>query len=234
MKTMNDRIKAMLVSSVLVLSLLTVGNPLFPLSAASARTLQLSQENESLLSASSPFEDLIDYALAGNKRGMKEALKAYEQQAAKVAKVLSEKARRQLENQVSGIRKALQEGDDHAVASHSVEAYGLLVESLNPENLATPKEVALLDYVGFKMRVLMNAQSPDWSAAQSTAEEAKRLWTAIEARVQESGLRDSMNTTIEGLLRATNSRNVEMAVFAAEEDLAQVDLLEKYFEGKAQ
>jgi len=71
----------------------------------------MSQNNEVLLSAAAPFEDLTEITLAGNKTGMQLALKAYEEQAAKVGKALSSKARHDIELLVATIKKAEQQTD---------------------------------------------------------------------------------------------------------------------------
>jgi hypothetical protein len=93
-----------------------------------------------------------------------------------------------------------------------------------------PVQVSLLDYAGFKLKVLLHAKSPDWAVLRKTTEEASRHWTALESRVPDKGLRDAVNTMITGMNKAITAKNAEMAVFAAQIDLALVDLLEGYFE----
>jgi hypothetical protein len=198
--------------------------------AMSSSRPDMSRNNVVLLSAASPFEDLTEYALAGDKKGMQLALKAYDEQAAKVSKVLSPKARHEMELLVAAIKKAEQRAENESVALNSVEAYRTMIESLDTSSLVVPVQVSLLDYVGFKLKVLLHAKSPDWSILRKTAEEARRHWIAIESRVSDKGLRDTINTMITGLNKATAAKNAEMAVFAAQVDLALVDLLEGYFE----
>lgn len=206
------------------------GNVLAAQKASSPSRPDKSRSNEVLLSAASPFEDLTENALAGNKKGMQLALKAYEEQAAKVSKVLSPKARHDMELLVTTIKKAEQRADNESVALNSVEAYRTLIESLDTSRLTVPVEVSLLDYAGFKLKVLLQAKLPNWSHLRKTAEEALRHWTAIESRVSDKGLRDAVNTMITGLNKAITTKNADMAVFAAQMDLSLVDLLEGYFE----
>jgi len=198
--------------------------------ATSSSRTDRSQSNEILLAAASSFEDLTENALTGNQKGMQLALEAYNEQAEKVSKVLSPKARQDIELRVAAIQKAKQQADNEAVALNSVEAYRMLIESLDTGSLRVPVQVSLLDYAGFKLKVLLHAKSPDWSVLLKVAEEARRHWTAIESRVYDKGLRDAVNTMITGMNKATAAKNYEMAVFAAEVDLALVDLLEGYFE----
>jgi hypothetical protein len=90
--------------------------------------------------------------------------------------------------------------------------------------------VALLDYVGFKLRVLLNAPSLNWATIEKTVEEAEHHWSKIEPRMADNGLRDAFRLIIAGMNKAAKSKNSEMAVFAAQVDLALVDLLERQFE----
>ena len=208
----------------------TSGSALAAQKATPPSRADMNRSNEVLLSAASPFEDLTENALAGNKKGMQSAIKAYDEQAAKVSKVLSPKARHDIESLVTAIRKSEQQSDNESVALHSVEAYRTLIESLDSGSLIVPVQVSLLDYAGFMLKVFLHAKSPDWSVLRRTAEEARRHWTAIESRVSDKGLCDAVNTTIAGMNKATTSKNTEMAFFAAQVGLALVDLLEGFFE----
>jgi hypothetical protein len=198
--------------------------------AAAAKPADISRLNQVLLAAASPFEDLTEAALANDTRGMRQALKACNDQAEGVNQVLAAPARREMAALLAAIRQAESRGEHHSVALHAVEAYRVLVESLNPEALVVPIQVAKLDYAGFKLKVLLAASPPDWPAIQKTGEEAAGLWHVLEPQIGDKGLRDAVNTVITGLNRAAGANNAEMTVFAAQMDLALVDLLEGYFE----
>jgi hypothetical protein len=221
----------------LVVAALVVGLPAagsFNLKvAAAARQGGVSGSNQVLLAAASPFEDLTESALANDSQGMRQALKAYSGQAERVNRVLSGPARREMAALLARIRRAEAQGAYQEAALNSVEAYRLLVDSLNPNGLVVPIQVAKLDYVGFKLKVLLAASPPDWPAIQKTSEEANGQWHALEPRVRDKGLSDALKTMLAGLNRATRARNAEMAAFAAQMDLALVDLLEGYFERAA-
>ena len=204
-----------------------------PQVAGAAKPSAVSGPNQVLLAAASPFEDLTESALANDTRGMRQALKAYNDQAEAVNKVLSVPARQEMAALLAAIRQAESKGDHHAVALNAVEAYRVLVEALNPHGLVVPIQVAKLDYVGFRLKVLLAASPPDWPAIQKTGEAAAGHWHALEPRVGDKGLRDAVKTMLNGLHQATVTTNAEMAVFAAQMDLALVDLLEGYFERAA-
>ena len=201
-----------------------------PQVAGAAKATGVSGRNQVLLAAASPFEDLTEFALAADTRGMQQALKAYGEQAAAVNKVLSAPARQEMASLLAAIRRAESKGANQEVALNSVEAYRVLVESLDPNGLVVPIPVAKLDYVGFRLKVLLAASPPDWAAIQTTSEAAGRYWHELEPQVSDKGLHDAVKTVIAGLSQATRGENPEMAAFAAQMDLALVDLLEGYFE----
>ena len=201
--------------------------------AAAAKPAVVSGPNQVLLAAASPFEDLTEFALANDTQGMRNALKAYGDQAAAVDNVLSVPARREMASLLAAIRRAESKGDNQEVALNSVEVYRVLVESLDPNGLVVPTQVSKLDYVGFKLKVLLAASPPDWPAIQTTIDAAGRYWHELEPQVGDKGLRDAVKAVLAGLHQATIAKNAEMAVFAAQMDLALVDLLEGYFERAA-
>jgi hypothetical protein len=175
--------------------------------------------NEMILSASSPFEDLTEFAISGDKKRIERALKSYDTQAIKVESVLPAKKRDELRALVASIRKATQQGDYRAIALKSPEAYRLLIEALNRGSLKVPIEVSLLDYAGFKFKALLYAKPGDWKALQEVGKQAQKNWDTIKPKVTDKGLN-----------RACVSKNADMALFAAQVDLALVDLLEAEFE----
>lgn len=199
-----------------------------------ALAAQGGSRNDILLSAASPFEDLTEYALAANKKGMKLALKAYADQAAGVNEVVTEKTRKDIDGLIASIKKAERRGDYETVALKSVEVYRILIESLDVDSLVVPIQISLLDYAGFKFEAHLHAKSINWPELKKVAEKARRNWDAIQPRVADKALRDTVETAIRGMYKACTEKNAEMAVFAAQIDLALVDLLEGYFERASQ
>ena len=195
-----------------------------------AATRDSDPNNALLLNAASPFEDLTEYAEAGNQAGMDQAVAAYHREAGSLRALLTPHAGQRLDALTSQIEQARAAGDDHAVAVHAVEAYRVLIEALDQKTLVVPAEVSLMDYAGFKLGVQTRAAQPDWTTMQATADETRRFWSPIEPRVQDTALRDAINTTIRGMEQATRAQDLRMTAFAAQVDLDLVDLLEHYFE----
>ncbi|MEJ2656651.1 MAG: hypothetical protein P8012_05575 [Desulfobacterales bacterium] len=199
-----------------------------------ALAAQSASRNDILLSAASPFEDLTEYALAANKKGMKLALKAYADQAVGVNEVVSEKTRNNIDGLIATIKKSERRGDNETIALKSVEVYRILIESLDVDSLVVPIQISLLDYAGFKFETLLHARSTNWPELKKVAEEAHRNWVAVQPRVADKALRDTVEAAVAGMYKACIEKNAEMAVFAGQIDLALVDILEGYFERASQ
>ena len=200
------------------------------LTAAIAR--DASKDNDTLLRASSPFEDMVEFALAKNDASIATSLNAADKAAAAVREALPATATAQFDTLLQVMHKAATAKEHHAVATSAVEVFRLLIDNLNAGSLTVPKEVSLLDYAGFKLHVLAAAPQPDWEAMRRTVEDAAGWWTAIKSKVSDKGLRDAFNSTVGGLQQAGKSEHLPMLNFAAQIDLDLVDLLEGYFERK--
>ncbi len=187
-------------------------------------------KNETLLDAMSPFEDMAEAALSKDAKGVKKSLGKAESGAAEVLKALPPSALEKHKQLLKSIQDAAKENSHDSVAVNAVEMFRLLAESLDGTKLVVPKEVSLLDYVGFRLHVLAAAKEPDWKAMKSTVAEGVLWWDAIKEKVDNKGLRDAFNSTIAGLKKAVELKHLPMLNFAAQIDLDLVDLLESHFE----
>jgi hypothetical protein len=192
----------------------------------SASANQALKSNEVLLGAMSPFEDMIEFTLAGNDSNISKALATADQHATNVKTTLSASAASKFATLMDDLHKATARKDHHKVARRAVEIFRLLSDNLQAEVLDVPKEVSLLDYAGFKLRVLAATQKPDWRDIRKTVYEATGWWSAINSKVSEKGLRNAFGTLIRGLEDAAKIDNLPMLRFAAQMDLDLVDLLE--------
>lgn len=188
--------------------------------------------NATLLRASSPFEDMVEFALARNDASIAKSLKAADSHAAAVREALPTAAAAQFDTMLQALHKAATAKEHHAVAMSAVEVFRLLIDNLEAGSLKVPKEVSLLDYAGFKLHVLAAAPQPDWGAMRRTVEDAAEWWAAIKSKVTDKGLRDAFNSTVRGLQEAGKVEHLPMLNFAAQVDLDLVDLLEGHFEHK--
>ena len=201
-------------------------------SLAWAHGQDAAKANAILLRATSPYEDMVGFALAKNTASLTKALAAADKSAAGVKAVLSTAAASKFESLVQSIHQSATDNKHHAVAASAVEVFRLLIDNLEASGLKEPREVSLLDYAGFKLHVLAAAEHPDWEAMRKAVADAAGWWEAIKTKVADKGLRDAFNSTIRGLQTASKTENLPMLNFAAQMDLDLVDLLEAHFKHK--
>ena len=185
-----------------------------------------SPANDVLSSAASPFEDLIEFALAGSDQGISTALAAADRNVDDVDRVLSGSPAKEFPILMEALHAAAAEKRHQAVAENAVQIFRVLIQSLSDKGLAVPKDVSLLDYAGFKLRVLGAADIPNWLDIRKTVAEAGRSWKAIDSSVSRNALRDAVSSVVRGLDDAAKAEDLAMLRFAAQIDLDLVDLLE--------
>ena len=200
------------------------------LSSAIAR--DAAKANETLLHATSPFEDMVGFALAKNSASVAKSLAKADSQAGAVKQALLPASVAEFERRLQELHKAATDSEHYAVAVSGVEIFRLLIDNLDAGKLKVPKEVSLLDYAGFKLHVLDAAPKPDWDAMRKTAADAVSWWATTKSNVTDKKLRDAFNSTVRGMQQAATAENLPMLHFAAQMDLDLVDMLENHFESK--
>ena len=189
-----------------------------------------SPKNETLLDATSPFEDIAEFAIAKDFASVTKQLLVAEKNRDALKAIFSVEVAKRYEGLMDSLRKAAADKASLVAANDAIELFRLLIDSLDASQLEVPKEVSLLDYVGFKVHVLTAAEKPDWNAIRNTVDEGSKWWKAIESKVANKKLRDAVATTVRGLQEAAKTENLAMINFAAQIDLDLVDLLESSFE----
>lgn len=187
---------------------------------------QASQTNEILLDAMSPFEDMIEYALAGKDSDVSRALIAADQRSKSVPTALPAPAAQKFTALMDALHNAAMSKNSRKTAMYAVDTFRLLAENLQAASLEIPKEVSLLDYAGFKLRFLAASAKPDWQDIQTTVDEATGWWNAVRSTVSMKGLSNTFDTLLRGLEASAKTRNLDMLGFAAQMTLELVDLLE--------
>lgn len=193
----------------------------------------MAQTNNTILfDAMSPYEDLTEYALDQNKEGIDQTIKSLDGLVDKLKNKLSKKAIQNLSENIEKIKIAKDNVDFPKIALYAVDSYKAISEELDTSTLKIPKEVVILDYIGFKLLALLKQQNVDWNLIKITSNEGVSQWENIRIQTSDKPLRNVMDTAIQGIQVAANSKNMDMLRFAAQVDLDLVDLLEGYFEKK--
>ena len=193
---------------------------------------QDSPNNNILKDASSPYEDLVEFALTKNTAEIDKTLSKIQADKLKVMTLLEGPKKAQFNTFVENISNTRNKDNFDGVALNATEAYKTIISGLDDEGLVVPKQVSYLDYVGFKLLAQLNAANTDWNATQQTVTAAVEYWDIIKVDVKkDKALNNLMLVTIEGLQKAQKLKNIDMLLFAAQVDLEAVDLLEGFYEG---
>ena len=207
-----------------------LGSLFFLVFCSSSSIAQQESRNNRLFEAISPYEDLTEYALADDAFEVEKSIQPLRDSAVSLRSLISAQAMEILKNNIQKIVEAEKKHDFAAIALYAVNSYRTLIDQLDGEDLSVPREVAVLDFIGFNIHALLKQETMDWKLINDLVQEGNSQWTAIRKNVSETGLRDSMDTAINGLQNASKLKNMEMLRFAAQVDLDLVDLLEGYFE----
>ncbi len=211
---------------------ISMGSIFFLMLLGSSSIAQQESRNTRLFDAISPYEDLTECALANDASRVEKTIQPLRDSAESLRSIISEQAMKILKDNIQQIAEAEKKHDFAAIALYAVNSYRTLIDQLDEDELNVPREVAVLDFIGFNIHALLKQDTMDWKLINETVLEGNSQWTAIRKNVSESGLRDSMDTAINGLQNAADRKNIEMLRFAAEVDLDLVDLLEGYFEDR--
>lgn len=179
----------------------------------------------------SPYEDLTEFALADDGDKVKKAIQALIISNSRQTATLPSHVTGHLDGNIEKMAIALEHGDYATIALYAVNSYKTLVDELDAAESITTACVQYLDFVGFDLQTLLKQKEIDWDSIGAVVLEGSRRWNTIINKVSNKALKDTMDTTIAGLLAAAVSRNNEMLVFAAQVDLDLVDLLEVSIEG---
>lgn len=189
----------------------------------------VSLRNEQLLAALESLEGLTEDALGGSAGKIEKALKSAEADRAKTRALLAPELAARFDKLFSEATAAHKKQDNIATALAAAELYKVITEALDPAALTIPKEVSLLDYVGFRTKALLAAATPDWNAIAQTAREANGYWATIRSRVTDKKLQSAMEKAQRDLAGAAEKKDAALSAAATRQDLDLVDELESFF-----
>jgi len=187
-------------------------------------------KNEALFEATSPFEDLAEYAMAGDIKGINSSILTTIQVPRKIKTLISKDSLHALNRYIQRMNQAKMQGQLGLVALNSVEAYKTIIDELQVEQLKMPVQVFVLDYVGFKIHALLKQDTISWKNLNDIVLSGHQQWKSLRPLISDEVIKDTFDTIFKGLSTATKSKNLEMLWFAAEVDLDMVDSLEGYFQ----
>lgn len=175
-------------------------------------------------------EDFVDAVLRGETGAYQERGGALVDGLAAVRSRMDPTRFAMAETRAAAVMAALQRDDATRAALEALEAYRVLEETTTAETRATPIEVSLLDYSGFKIAALALPPRTDWAEADAAVRYSAQQWQTLRAQVTDSAVVDMMDELQRTLSTAAQRRDAQSLGAAARAQLAAVDLVERYFD----
>ena len=188
-----------------------------------------SPQNEKLIKATDPFETLAETALTGDAVKINDAYKAVQAGRASTRALLPAGSIARYDALFTALEAAQTKHDNLAVSLQGSELYKAVVSALDAKALTIPKEIHLLDYVGFRISALVQPSAPDWSAIAATTTEGSGYWAAVREKVGDTKLRGKMDKALADLTKGAMKHDVSLTKKSVKADLDLVDDIEKYF-----
>lgn len=188
-----------------------------------------SPQNEKLLKATDPFETLAETALTDNAGKINDAYKAAQASRTSTRALLPASSTARYDDLFKALETAQTKHDHLAVSLQAAELYKVLVSALDSAALTIPKEIHLLDYIGFRSSALVQPSAPDWAAISATATEGSGYWAAVREKVGDTKLRGKMDKALADLTKGAHQHDVSLTKKSVKADLDLVDDIGKYF-----
>ncbi len=177
----------------------------------------------------SPFEDMTEFALENNEKGVKKSL-------SKIKKAFDNKifeSNLSLENynilksKFEHLNELIAQKKYNEVALASTEIFEFNVSNfLDGNKIENQISIEHLDYMGFKILALLNQDKIDWANIELTISKVQKKWIALSPNVADRNLKESFNYLFKGLQLSAKNKDVSMLKILAEMDLSLVDVLE--------
>jgi hypothetical protein len=180
----------------------------------------------------SPFEDMTEYALARNERGVLASLSSVEKAENNLIfeKNISAENIKIFNAQLIKLKALIKQKNYPQIALASTELFGFNINHfIHAKRIENQIYIEHLDYMGFKILALLNHKSIDWQAVDKTISDAQKQWLALSPKVRDRNLKESFNYLFEGLHLSTKQNHVKMSSILASMDLSLVDVLENSF-----
>lgn len=176
--------------------------------------------------AASAFEDLADPQESGNSSRAERTLKTGEPRIHRARALLGTSAALQVDSLLAAVKTAIHENRIPESALAAAQGYRVIVEAAWPSPSAPARQLAMLDYVGYRTAALAAIAPVDWESVENSTSMGHQQWTLVRARVHSPGIRDAMDTAMLALGEAAHSRYPKMTRLSAQLVLDLVDLVE--------
>ncbi|MFZ2283458.1 MAG: hypothetical protein WAV86_06250 [Lutibacter sp.] len=178
----------------------------------------------------SPFEDMTEFALNKNEKGILESLNKIENanKNSIFEKNLSVGSINLLNSKIAQLQALIKQKNYNQIALASTEIFEFNISNFaDGKKIEKQIQIEHLDYMGFKILALLNQDKIDWAAIEQTIDNAQKNWLALNPKVSDGNLKDTFNYLFKGLLLGAEKRDVKMCGILANMNLSLVDVMEK-------
>lgn len=177
----------------------------------------------------SPFEDMTEYALNKNEKGIKKTLKEILSAKEKIffEQNLSTESMQILKSKIEDLQKLVIDKNYNSIALLSTEIFDFNTKNfLDANKIENQIKIEHLDYLGFKILALLNQDKVDWEELELTISNGQQKWSLLSKNVSNINLKDSFDYLFDGLLLSAKNKDSKMLTILASMDLSLVDVLE--------
>ena len=178
----------------------------------------------------SPFEDMTEFALNKNEKGILESMSKVEnaQNNSIFEKNLTPGSMSLLNPKIEKLQELIRQKDYNQIALSSTEIFELNVRYFaDGKKIEKQIQIEKLDYMGFKILALLNQDKVDWNVIEETISYAQKDWVALNPKIADDNLKDTVNYLFQSLFICCEQKDVKMCGVLANMNLSLVDVLEK-------
>lgn len=177
----------------------------------------------------SPFEDMTEFALNKNEKGILESLNKIENanKNSIFEKNLSIESVKLLNSKIAQLQELIKQKNYNQIALASTEIFEFNVNNFTDgKKIEKQIQIEHLDYMGFKILALLNQDKIDWAVIEQTISNAQKNWLALNPNINDGNLKDTFNYLFKGLLLGAEKKDIKMCGILSNMTLSLVDVLE--------
>ncbi|MFY9153246.1 MAG: hypothetical protein WAO52_14615 [Prolixibacteraceae bacterium] len=177
----------------------------------------------------SPFEDMTEFALDKNEKGILESLSKVEQATKEsiFKKNLSVENLNLLTPKIGQLKELIKQKKYNEIALASTEIFEFNISNfVDAKRIENQVRIEHLDYMGFKVLALLNQDKIDWAIVKQTIFNVQKEWLALSPKVKDVNLKETFNYLFKGLILSAENNDIKTCEILANMDLTLVDVLE--------
>ena len=181
----------------------------------------------------SPFEDITEYSIDHNQKGLLHSVERIKKLQADKSfqKNLEQKSLKNLDQKIVLLNKFISEKNYAKSALVSTEIFKYNIDHFkSKESVKEQINIENLDYMGFEIIALTNQNDIDYAKINQILLQSKKSWRVFSTQVKDKNMVDAFALLFSGLDTSIKQKNNPIIKTFANLDLALVDVLEKQFQ----